>query len=146
MGHVDARQTESMAPIRRHTEDGPSARLAAVACMVGSARGSARRIRSRRLSRKGKRGDQKPLHSDDGPLELPPVALPIDPYVLGVWLGDGSSKAGEITCHVDDFAHYRDQFAERGESLALPTASRAKGNTWTCAVSPAYRACAARLR
>jgi phage terminase large subunit-like protein len=26
-----------------------------------------------------------------------PVSLPIDPYVLGYWLGDGTSKAGEIT-------------------------------------------------
>ncbi len=31
------------------------------------------------------------------PLELPEKALPLDPYVLGVWLGDGSSGAGNIT-------------------------------------------------
>lgn len=31
------------------------------------------------------------------PLELPHVELPVDPYVLGVWLGDGDSDCGRIT-------------------------------------------------
>lgn len=30
-------------------------------------------------------------------LELPEIPLPLDPYVLGAWLGDGSAKAAEIT-------------------------------------------------
>ncbi len=30
-------------------------------------------------------------------LDLPAVDLPIDPYVLGVWLGDGSSNTAQIT-------------------------------------------------
>lgn len=32
-----------------------------------------------------------------GALDLPEVALPIDPYVLGVWLGDGHSAAARLT-------------------------------------------------
>jgi hypothetical protein len=31
------------------------------------------------------------------PLDLPLVELPIDPWILGAWLGDGSSYKGEIT-------------------------------------------------
>lgn len=31
------------------------------------------------------------------PLELPRQYLPVDPYVLGAWLGDGSRDAGQIT-------------------------------------------------
>jgi hypothetical protein len=31
------------------------------------------------------------------PVQLPHVDLPIDPYLLGVWLGDGTSATGEIT-------------------------------------------------
>lgn len=31
------------------------------------------------------------------PLNLDPVELPIDPYVLGCWLGDGSKQCGTIT-------------------------------------------------
>jgi deoxycytidine triphosphate deaminase len=33
-----------------------------------------------------------------GPAQYPPAPLPIDPYVLGVWLGDGTSTKSEITC------------------------------------------------
>lgn len=31
------------------------------------------------------------------PLVLPPVEFPIDPYLLGIWLGDGWSRGGQIT-------------------------------------------------
>ena len=33
--------------------------------------------------------------------------LPINPYVLGVWLGDGNKNDGRITCHIDDYHFYR---------------------------------------
>tara|TARA_R110000868_G_scaffold148647_5_gene370729 strand:- start:381 stop:3140 length:2760 start_codon:yes stop_codon:yes gene_type:complete len=33
-----------------------------------------------------------------GQLDLPNQTLPIDPYVLGAWLGDGHSAGGSITC------------------------------------------------
>jgi hypothetical protein len=32
-----------------------------------------------------------------GPLTLPDAVLPIDPYVLGAWLGDGHSRSASIT-------------------------------------------------
>ena len=32
------------------------------------------------------------------PVEYPPQALPINPYVFGVWLGDGTTTKAEITC------------------------------------------------
>ena len=35
-------------------------------------------------------------------LDYPEQLLPIDPYVLGLWLGDGHSRAATITCHADD--------------------------------------------
>jgi deoxycytidine triphosphate deaminase len=33
-----------------------------------------------------------------GPVQYPQKLLPVDPYVLGAWLGDGTSTAAEITC------------------------------------------------
>ncbi len=39
------------------------------------------------------------------PVELPPADLPIDPYVLGFWLGDGRSKDGTITKGTADREH-----------------------------------------
>lgn len=35
-------------------------------------------------------------------LDLPPAALPIDPYTLGVWLGDGHSYSSQVTESVGD--------------------------------------------
>lgn len=35
----------------------------------------------------------------NAPLHLPPADLPLDPYLLGVWLGDGHSREAAITIH-----------------------------------------------
>lgn len=32
------------------------------------------------------------------PLDMPAAELPIDPYILGVWLGDGHSAGARLTC------------------------------------------------
>lgn len=37
-------------------------------------------------------------------LDRPPADLPLDPYLLGAWLGDGTSSSAHITCHPDDLA------------------------------------------
>jgi hypothetical protein len=37
-----------------------------------------------------------------GPLDYTPQHLAIDPYLLGLWLGDGTKTAAQITCHADD--------------------------------------------
>jgi deoxycytidine triphosphate deaminase len=49
------------------------------------------------------------------PVEFPYRELPIDPYVLGVWLGDGTSTAAEITCADREILA---EFALVGESVA----------------------------
>lgn len=36
------------------------------------------------------------------PLQYPAQELAVDPYVLGAWLGDGTSRSSQITCHSDD--------------------------------------------
>ncbi|MEV6555905.1 recombinase RecT [Nocardia sp. NPDC051756] len=36
------------------------------------------------------------------PLDLPPSALPVDPWTLGFWLGDGSTGAARVTVHVSE--------------------------------------------
>lgn len=36
------------------------------------------------------------------PVQYPQADLPIHPYVLGCWLGDGTSSNAELTCHDDD--------------------------------------------
>jgi ribonucleoside-triphosphate reductase len=36
------------------------------------------------------------------PLQLPAKDLLLDPYILGLWLGDGFSHGGQFACHKDD--------------------------------------------
>lgn len=49
-----------------------------------------------------------------GPLELAHADLPVDPYVLGAWLGDGSAGAAVITAHPDDQPHMLAQLVRAG--------------------------------
>jgi deoxycytidine triphosphate deaminase len=44
------------------------------------------------------RGERNHQVALAGPVQYPKRELPIDPYVLGAWLGDGTSTAAEITC------------------------------------------------
>ncbi len=48
------------------------------------------------------------------PLDLPEVELPVDPYVLGCWLGDGSSSGSAMTIGNADAGHFRAQFTAAG--------------------------------
>ena len=41
------------------------------------------------------------------PLDMPEADLPVDPYALGVWLGDGTSGSARICGTPEDVAHYR---------------------------------------
>lgn len=41
------------------------------------------------------------------PIEFKDSSLPIDPYLFGVWLGDGGRNSSVITCHIDDFPTYQ---------------------------------------
>ena len=51
------------------------------------------------------------------PLEFPERDLPVDPWVLGYWLGDGSTGNGQITCDVDDLPHIRSRMRAAGYEI-----------------------------
>jgi len=53
-----------------------------------------------------------------GALDFPDARLPVDPYVLGCWLGDGATAGTEITIGADDAAHFVSEFADCGYPLA----------------------------
>ena len=50
----------------------------------------------------GKRGDANHCIPACAPLQLPDAELPVDPYLLGYWLGDGTSACAEVTISDDD--------------------------------------------
>ena len=66
------------------------------------------------------------------PLQLPERPLEIDPYLLGLWLGDGNSREPVITCHIDDEPHYRMRADAAGERWRIRSSSK---NVRTCALS-----------
>lgn len=65
--------------------------------------------------------------------------LIIDPYVLGVWLGDGDKTALRITTHKDDAPHYISKFVDAGLRCRLlntsPAASEKSPGTKVLAFS-----------
>ncbi len=48
------------------------------------------------------------------PLELPERDLLVDPYLLGLWLGDGSKAANRITANKDDADYYDAEIRKMG--------------------------------
>ena len=66
------------------------------------------------------------------PLMLPDRELPIDPYLLGLWLGDGSSGSPVITTHRDDEPHYRQSAHSAGENWRIMTD---KNGVLTCSMA-----------
>lgn len=62
--------------------------------------------------RSGARGDLNHSIPVCLPLDLPERDLPLDPYVLGAWLGDGSSYGGQFAAHPDDQGHWYRELAE----------------------------------
>lgn len=51
------------------------------------------------------------------PLRCDEVDVPLDPYLLGVWLGDGHKHAARISSHVEDFAEMRGLLADLGYTV-----------------------------
>lgn len=57
---------------------------------------------------------KRPALATTDPLRFAERDLPVDPYVLGVWLGDGSSSGGRVTAHPDDAKWLRSFIEEAG--------------------------------
>jgi len=43
----------------------------------------------------------------------------IDPYILGLWLGDGTSANRNLTCSADDVEHYKNQGVDFGYQIVV---------------------------
>lgn len=62
------------------------------------------------------RGGKRARYAIDvaAPLSLPDRDLPVDPYVLGLWLGDGAVSQGRIIAEDKDAVVYMDLMSQRG--------------------------------
>ena len=68
----------------------------------------------------GKRGDTNHCIPTCLPLDLPDADLPVDPYVLGAWLGDGLSACAAITIGEQDSHELLGHLAEHGAMVSGP--------------------------
>jgi len=57
---------------------------------------------------------RRPRPPEVPPWELPEVSLPVDPYILGVWLGDGDRGSGTINSSEADQIWLREEFHRCG--------------------------------
>jgi phage terminase large subunit GpA-like protein len=72
------------------------------------------------------------------PLQMADAALPIDPYVLGVWLGDGNSDSTRITSHGGDV----DEMMQHVEACGHTVAKRfLRDDTYSFLVDPVFDRC-----
>ena len=55
----------------------------------------------------------------DSGLDINDVELPIDPYLLGAWLGNGDSNGGKITCGFQDVLQMYERLADVGFPIKL---------------------------
>lgn len=70
----------------------------------------------------GKRGDLNHCIPQCDPLRLPTRKLPIPPYILGLWLGNGYSRMAYISAHQDDIPNLCENIRALGFETA-PTSN-----------------------
>lgn len=56
------------------------------------------------------------------------IDLPIDPYCLGYWIGNGSKCNGIVTCHCDDTEYVSNKFREAGYDVGVSKNSENSDN------------------
>lgn len=52
------------------------------------------------------------------PVNYSKKSLIIEPYLLGLWLGDGNSYDSRITCDITDYEHYKNKLASLGYEVS----------------------------
>lgn len=75
----------------------------------------------------GKRGDLNHRVPLNQPLRLPEADLPIDPWVLGYWLGNGAARSGQVTTDIRDMGHVARIAADRGYPTTLKERESSSG-------------------
>lgn len=88
----------------------------------------------------GARGDGNHSVPLTAPLVLPEVGLPIDPWALGYWLGNGSRNSGQVTGNAEDELEVRTLYEASGFHCGVNyyrSGVKSGDRAGTFAVSPA---------
>lgn len=74
-----------------------------------------------------------------GALQTPNVDLSLDPYLLGLWLGNGTATTAQLTCGDADIAHYEDELCQiLGGMPSARKAVTSSGTRWTVGLTHAH--------
>lgn len=73
-----------------------------------------------------------------GALETPEADLPVDPYLLGYWLGDGSTGRAQITCGGVDVDSLKSQIERAGYGLGTVTKDQRNAGTFCVGVTDGF--------
>ncbi len=89
----------------------------------------------------GARRDRNHSVQITAPLAGQPTDLPVDPYVLGYWLGDGTSATAEVTVSDQDAGEILPELALRGAPVSGPVRRRpgARCATYPIGAAPKRR-------
>lgn len=68
------------------------------------------------------------------------VKLPVDPYILGVWIGDGNSSDSRITTNIEDYENLKKEITKRGFRVSEFRPDKRNDNTGNFNI---YKNCAA---
>jgi len=64
----------------------------------------------------------RPVLPRHQPVQYAAKALQVDPWVLGAWLGDGTSSSGKMTAHPDDQDHIKSEIRKAGYDMSANSA------------------------
>jgi LAGLIDADG DNA endonuclease family protein len=102
---------------------------------VPGAKGGWRRVSTQRLaSTAGTLGCRRYGIAAGVTLQTRELALPIDPYIFGYWLGDGHAAAARFTVARVDFPEFRSSVRQAGYFVTR-TSSNSRGTTYSVGVS-----------
>lgn len=65
-----------------------------------------------------------------GNLDTPVATLPIDPYLLGYWLGDGTARRSQVTCCKEDLENLKAAILKAGFQVGKVTRDKRGSNSY----------------
>lgn len=64
------------------------------------------------------------------PLQMSEVPLPVEPYLAGLWVGDGGRGTGSFTTHSNDAVYYEKAIVEGGYRVGVNKSDPSKEYAW----------------
>jgi len=74
-------------------------------------------------------------------VDFPAQEVPLDPYILGIWLGDGTSDQPHVTTMDSEVQDALREYAGQNGLIMRHVAESGMANTWGLTTGPAFEGC-----